>query len=312
MRLYSVCDIVEEKAQKLARDFGAQKIYTDYREMLKDPALDVVSICTPSGMHGEMAIEAARAGKHILCEKPLEITKEKLDEMISEVEKSGVKMGCVFQRRVQPFISKVKKALEENLFGKVVLAEAYMKDFRSEKYYESAGWRGTWELDGGGALMNQSIHGIDLLSWLMGGTAGISAICRTQRHKIEVEDTAVAIARFNNGAVGVIEGTTSVYPPQPFRIEIHCTEGSIVFDGSCILLWGTQPYESSSQKETDDKENNVSVLKALSHTPLVRDLAEAIETGREPLIPPGEGRKAVDIILAIYESSRTGKEVILR
>lgn len=314
--LAAVCDIIGEKASSFASNYGVDKVYSDYARMLEDTEIDAVCICTPSGLHGEMAIGAARAGKHIFCEKPVEITRSKLDAMIEEVERCGVKMGCVFQRRTFPESIAVKKALNEGTFGKVILADAYLKYYRSPEYYRSAGWRATWELDGGGALMNQGVHGIDLVAWLAGDVESVLARTATQVHNIPVEDTAIAVIKYCNGALGAIEGTTSVYPAQSTRLEIHCEKGSVVLGDDGITQWAVKdrPEEKAPaiQGTGISAKDDPKKIANSSHFALMADFVDAIVNDRPPLIPPREARKAVDVILAIYESAKTGKEVRLR
>ena len=312
--LVAVCDIVREKAETAAKKYGVSKVYTDYHAMFSDSDIECVSICTPSGLHGEMCMAAARAGKHILCEKPMEITAKKIDEVIECVEKSGIKMGCVFQRRCDQKFIEVKKAVDSGRFGKLLLADAYLKYYRSDEYYASGEWRGTWELDGGGALMNQGVHGIDLLTWFAGDVAGVFARCRTQARSIEVEDTAIASLQFVNGAVGNIEGTTSVYPAQDTRIELHFEKGSIIVGDAGITQWSIlgsdekAPVLHEPEFGTKDDPANLPVT---SHVVPVRDMADAVLYGHDPAVTPREARKAVDLILAIYRSSREQREIIL-
>lgn len=313
-QLYAVCDIIEEKAKARAEEYGAKKIYTDYKEMLKDPEIECVSICTPSGMHGQMCKDAAAAGKHILCEKPMEITKEKMDDVIEFVEKSGVKMGCVFQRRCDPKFLAVKEAIDSGRFGKVILADAYLKYFRSQEYYNSGDWRATWELDGGGALMNQGVHGIDLLTWMAGDVESVFARCATQVRDIEVEDTAIASLKFKNGALGNIEGTTSVYPAQDTRIEIHCEKGSMIVSDKGILQWsieGSDEQAPEIQTPVFKMKDDPTKLPGTSHVVPLGDMADAIINDRKPAVTPREARKAVDLILAIYQSSDEKREITL-
>lgn len=314
--LVAVCDIVPEKANKLASLYNAEKVYFDYHDLLADPTIDAVSICTPSGMHGLMVQDAAVAGKHILCEKPMEITKKKMDELITAVEKAGVKMGCVFQRRLLKDVAVVKEAIDSGRFGRVILADAYLKYYRSPEYYKSADWRATWEWDGGGALMNQGIHGIDLLTWLVGDVESVFARCATQIYNFDVEDTAIASLKFKNGAIGNIEGTTSVYPAQDTRFEIHFEKGSIIFGDSGIKQWkikdSNEVAPCSDNTDTDvGIKDDPSKLSKFSHLPFVNDLAEAIINDKPPMILPGDARKSVDLILAIYQSSNEKREVFL-
>lgn len=307
----ALCDVVKEKAQELAEKYNVKRIYTDYNELVKEQDVDIVCVCTPSGQHGEVTIAAANAGKHVFCEKPIEITKEKMDAMIKAVRENGVKMGCVFGQRTKPVSIAVKKAVEEGKLGKVILADAYLKRYRSPEYYKSAGWRGTWEFDGGGALMNQCIHGIDILIWIAGDVESVFAKAVTQVRDIEVEDTAVAVIRFKNGAVGVLEGATSVYPQLPQRCEIHGEKGTIAFDGNGIYEWKIEGSDEQAPqiKKNDAAVKNSKYTRTSHHRELIKDLAQAIKEDREPMIPPEDARRAVDLILAIYESGRTGKEI---
>lgn len=314
-KLVAVCDIIEEKAKALAEKYGAERIYTDYNEMLRDPEIDAVSVCVPSGVHGEIVIAAARAGKHIFCEKPIEVTAEKMDEMIRVVESTDVKVQCVFQLRIRKASRRVKEALDSGVFGKVLMASAYLKYYRSPEYYKSAGWRATWEYDGGGCLMNQGIHGVDLIAWLMGGIKKISAFTRTQLHDITVEDAAVAAVEFANGAVGVIEGSTCCQPAQSPRFEIYCEKGSIIFDSESISQWHLNGEEITfddlgSATVTVANDDPTKVL-SNEHGVLVKDLVACIETDTAPSISLREARKSVDAILAIYHSSREARIIEL-
>jgi len=236
--LYAVCDIIPERADEFAKKYMVDRVYYDYKEMMKDPELDVVCVCVPSGIHGEVSKAAAKAGKHIICEKPMEITPEKIEDVIKVVRECGVKMQCIFQRRTMSAAIAVKNAIDEGKFGKIVLADAYLKYYRTQEYYNSAGWRGTWELDGGGALMNQGVHGIDLLLWMVGEkVVKVFAKTGTLARNIAVEDTAAVIVQFAGGGFGVIEGTTSVYPGFETRFEIHGEKGTVIFDDYGIKEW---------------------------------------------------------------------------
>lgn len=309
--LAAVCDIVEEKAKEAALKYGLEKWYTDFETMLASEDIDVVNICTPSGMHCEHAVIAAKAGKHVLCEKPLDVTKEKLDLMIKTCKEQNVLLGGIFQRRTSNAAIITKNAVSQGKLGKIVLADAYLKYFRSQEYYDSDEWRGTWELDGGGALMNQGIHGIDLIQWMAGEVDSVYAKCETLARNIEVEDTAVIIVKYKNGALGVIEGTTSVYPGQDTIFSIHGDKGTISFGDKGFYAW---EFEGSDEKAPDVTDGLGGLNCGWSpefqgHTKQIQDMAEAVIYGRQPMIPGEEARKAVDIILAIYESARTGKEV---
>lgn len=314
-KLVAVCDIVPEKAERLAAKFGQPAVYTDLKEMLQQGDLDVLSVCTPSGLHGKHIEAAAEAGVHVLSEKPLEITLEKMDSAIRACREANVKLGGVFQRRTLPTSIQIKKALDAGELGNLLLGSAYLKYYRDQAYYDSGDWRGTWELDGGGALMNQGVHGIDLLLWFMGDVKKVFARAGTLARDIEVEDTAVISLEFKNGAFGIIEGTTTVYPGMDTRLEIHGEKGTIVLEEQRIKVWETLEGGSKIENSNDTKSAGVSAdpsaLGPLTHDVLVQDMIDAINENREPLIPGEEARKAVELILAIYESARTGKEIVL-
>ncbi len=313
-RLAAVCDIIPEKAQEFAAKHGAPRWYVDYHEMLENPEIDVVCICTPSGLHGEPTIAAAKAGKHVLCEKPLEVTREKMDAMIAACRGAGVKLGGIFQRRTYPTIQAVRRMIQDGKFGKMVLGGAYLKYYRSPEYYKSAGWRGTWELDGGGALMNQGVHGIDEILWLMGPVKSVFARCDHLVRDIEVEDTAVILVEYESGAYGIIEGTTSVYPGMSTRVEVHGELGTAIIDEAKITtlkFLGEEVDAVASEADDTGVASDPRAIATHGHEVLVQDMVDAILEDREPMIPGEEHRKAVDLILAIYESARTRKEVYL-
>ena len=235
--LIAICDIELDKAKKLGDDFSVKKTYADYEEMFKEEEIDVVSVCVPSGLHAEVTIAAAKAGINVLCEKPLDILPDKMTEMINICREKKVKLGVVYQRRTLEAAIKTRAAIQEGKLGKLVLGDAYLKYYRSPEYYESAGWRGTWELDGGGALMNQGVHGVDLIQWMVGDVESVFAYAAPLVRDIEVEDTAVITLKYKNGAFGVIQSTTSVYPGQETRFEIHGEHGSIIFGDSGFKQW---------------------------------------------------------------------------
>ena len=311
-KLVAISDMVEERAKKLAQE-NKVSWYSDYRKMLEREDIDVVNICTPSGTHGEIAIEAAKAGKHIIVEKPMEITLEKCDEMISACRKANVKLATIFQSRFSPSVKRLKKAVTEGKFGRLILGDMYNKWYRSQEYYDSGKWRGTWKLDGGGALMNQGIHGVDLLQYIMGPVDSLYAYAKTLTHKIEVEDTAVAVINFKSGALGVIETTTSVYPGFSRKLEIHGEKGTVIIEGEDIIRWEFEGEESEIKEITSKKKAGTSAKPTAMgkerHRVQIEEMVKAIKENREPLVNGEEGRKAIEIISAIYKSSRTGKPV---
>jgi predicted dehydrogenase len=203
-----------ENGKKIADLVGGCEIYTDYPQFLRHPGLHIVNVCTPSGAHLEPAAEAAAAGKHVVVEKPLEVTLERCDALISACERHRVKLCAIFPSRFSPANLALKQAIAEGRFGRLTLGDTYVKWWRTQQYYDSGGWRGTWKLDGGGAYMNQAIHNVDLLYWFMGDVAEISGVTASLAHeRIEVEDVGVAALRFRNGALGTIEATTAVSFP---------------------------------------------------------------------------------------------------
>lgn len=312
--LTAIVDEVPEKAEALAKEFGSPPTFTTLEQMLKEAEVDAVCVCVPSGLHRNVTVASARAGKHVLCEKPLGITAEDMDVMIEACRTHGVKLATVFQKRTTELALLTKKAVDEGKLGRLVLGDAYLKYYRSREYYKSAGWRGTWALDGGGALMNQGVHGVDIIRWLMGDVESVFAYASPLIHDIEVEDTAVAVVKYANGAYGVIQGTTTVNPGQEARFEIHGEHGSIIYGDSGFKVWKTLDGDVAPGSGLGGKADGTDDPHAISadgHYILVDDLIRAARENREPLISGEEARKSVDLILAIYESARTGKEVRL-
>lgn len=309
-RLAAVCDIVEEKAKEKALLYNVP-YYTDLEEMLKKEKPDVAIIGTPSGMHGEHTIKCAGHGAHVLCEKPIEITREKIDSMINVCREKGVLLGGIYQRRTYSGAIAAKKAIEDGQIGKLILCDGYFKYHRSQEYYDSDSWRGTWSLDGGGALMNQCIHGIDMLLMLCGDIMSVTAKCETLARSIEVEDTAVILVKYKNGALGVIEAATSLSEGSDTIFEIHGAQGNISFGDSCFYKWQTIDNSPTPCVTDSMGGKNCGWAEEDGHRILVEDMAQCVLTGKSPLIPPEEARRAVDVILAIYQSAKTGKEAFI-
>lgn len=319
-RLIAAVDSRQERAETIAREFGCIA-YTDYRRALDHPEVDVVCILTPSGTRRDIVIEAAKARKHIIVEKPVEITVERIDDMLRACDQAGVTLSGIFQSRFKPTWQFVKNTIDEGRLGKLVLGDAYNKWWRAQAYYDDSGWRGTWALDGGGALMNQGIHAVDLLQWLMGDVAEVHAYTGILAHeRIEVEDTAVAVVRFSSGALGVIEGTTSVYPGYPMRLELHGTLGSAIITGDYISSWSIRDSAQSDLDEVRLFQAPTAAQSASSdptqtdstwHRIQIHDTVRAILDGREPPVSGLDGRKSVEVINAIYRSAQTAMPVSL-
>jgi len=319
-KLAACFDMFPAAADRLAAATGCTA-YHDLDAMLADPNVDVVTIGTPSGAHLEPAIAAAKAGKHVIVEKPLEITLKRCDKIIAACKKAGVVLATVFPSRFHESSQLIKKAIDAKRFGKPTVGDAYVKWYRTQEYYDSGAWRGTWALDGGGALMNQAIHSVDLLTWLMGPVAEISAHTATLAHRrIEVEDVAMATLRFANGALGVIEATTAAYPGALKRIEIHGSEGSAVLEEEDISMWEfAKPTRADKallarmrgKTKTGGGAADPAAIGHHGHTALFKDVVKAIKKGTKPLVDGHEGRRSVEIILGIYKAAEMGKTIQL-
>ncbi len=308
--LVSCYDINAERANTFAKENGCNA-YSDINSFLD--SVDVVTITTPSGAHLDSAMSAIEMGKNVIIEKPLEVTVERCKALIDTAREKGVVLSGIFQSRFHEAPMLIKKAIDNGRFGKIVLIDAQIKWYRSQEYYDSIPWHGTKKLDGGGALMNQGIHAIDLLSWFGGDVDTISGECRTLSHKnIEVEDTAAAVLTFKSGALGVIEGTTSSFPGFFKRIEVSGTEGSAILEEESLKFWN---FKNETAEDEAIREKYSSLItsgggasdpKAIGyhgHKKVFEDVIEAILTGREPLISGEEAMKSVRIIEAIYKSS---------
>lgn len=309
-KLIGVCDFSLERAKEFSKKYGC-KYYANLEKLLENPEISVVNICTPSGLHCEQIVRCAKAKKNIIVEKPMAITKEQLNEVISAVENNNVKLEVISQLRFTSAIRTLKSVIEEGKLGKIFIADYKMKYYRSPEYYVSSNWRGTWAMDGGGALMNQGIHGIDLIQYLMGGIKSVFAECKTLGRDIEVEDTANVLVEYNTGAVGVIECTVLAKPGYERKIEIHAEKGSIVISEDSITTWDVDGI-----KKPEFMESKIDARKVISfnedyHAEQIKDMLLAIENDRPPFIDVYEGKKVVDVILASYESSKTGKRIYL-
>lgn len=317
-QLIGVYNINKTKADQFASVHHC-KAYDTLEAMMAIPDIDVVCICTPSGLHLEPALKAIEFKKHCLIEKPLEITLDRCDQIIRAAARAEVKVGVIFPSRFSEVNQLLKKAIDQNRFGNIVFGDAYVKWSRSPEYYKSAAWRGTWQYDGGGAVMNQGIHSVDLLQWFIGPVQSVQAITANIRHKsIEVEDTLVAVAKFANGGVGTIECSTAVFPGSTKRIEILGTSGSVIVEEDNIVKW--QFENPSAEDETIRNKfaateisgsgaSNPTGISFIGHQKQIEDMIHAIETDKKPFIDGEEGRKSVEIVVALYESAKTGGAV---
>lgn len=282
--------------------------YTSYPDMLTNADIDIVVVATPSGLHPDQVILAAQHGKHVITEKPMAITKEGLDHMLQAVDDAGVKLAVIFQNRLSADVVRVKRALEQGAFGKPILANGTMYWHRTQEYYDAnGGWRGTWALDGGGALMNQAIHTIDQLQWLMGGVQEIKAFTGTLNHTIETEDVAAAAFVFANGALGTLAATTCSMDDQGPRIEIIGTTGRVTLRANTITEWvsdcqqGDIPLTEQDHALVDDWRADEPWIRG--HQRQLKAILDAIERDEQPYVAGQEARAAVDIILRIYQDA---------
>jgi predicted dehydrogenase len=316
----AVADEEVERAERLAGRFGV-RAYSDIGTMLAREDVDVVDVCTPSGMHGSHAVEVMRSGRHVIVEKPMEITLPAIEEMLRVQEETGVKMAVISQHRFDAASQTVHRLITEDALGRLVLGSAHIPWWRSQEYYDSGEWRGTRALDGGGVLMNQSIHSIDLLLWFMGPVASVFAYTDTLTHRMETEDVAVATLRFHSGALGTVAATTAAYPGIITRVEVFGDAGTVVIendqlivlrlrgeDGEEVGAYGAAGPAISRQGGTAA---NPAAVPTATHAEQIADMMRAIRDGSTPLVDGRAARRPVETILAIYESARTGKEVHL-
>jgi predicted dehydrogenase len=274
--------------------------------------VEVVCVCVPTGLHAQIGIQAAQAGKHVVVEKPIDVSLDAADRLINATQAAGVALTVISQHRFDAGLVELKRLLDDGALGRLVLGEASTKWYRAQGYYDSAAWRGTYAMDGG-SLMNQGVHYVDLLRWCLGPPAEVTAVCTTQAHQIEVEDTALAIVRFASGAVGTILSSTAAWPGFPQRLEITGTEGTVtVQDGQIVRRALTGEAAPAPAADTGlSGAADPAAVDIASHAAQLADLLDAVDTGREPAVSGRSGRDALEIILAVYESSRTGRPVRL-
>jgi UDP-N-acetyl-2-amino-2-deoxyglucuronate dehydrogenase len=281
-----------------------------YDELLADPAVDVLCICTPSGQHAEQAMAAANAGKHVLVEKPMALSRGDADAMMAACERAGVRLGVVLQRRAEPLFLRIYDAVQSGDLGELTLGLVTIPYQRPQAYFDQADWRGSWGLDGGGVLMNQGIHLVDLLIWYMGDPVDVQARADTLHRDIEVEDTLAATLRFTNGALGTITATTTAAPGFPHRVEIYGTRGGIQVEGESANRWQLVEPEKAKIEAADTSAasdagagGDPRGIKPTGHIAIVRDFVQAVREGRAPEIDGAEGRRSLDTVLAIYEAA---------
>ncbi len=330
----ALADTLIEKARALGTKHGIDSLYSSCTELLRNPAVDGVSICTPSGTHADLAIEALRAGKHVIIEKPMDISMEACDRLIRAADECKKVVAVISQHRFDAGTIAARDALHEGKPGRLVLADASVKWYRTQDYYDSGDWRGTWALDGGGALMNQGVHTVDLLQWLAGNVKSVYALTRTAAHeRIEVEDLVVAALEFENGAIGTITASTACYPGHAVRLDLYGTEGSIVIEadrlksmhfksgekieGEAAIEHALKVAQGGTSAVKDDTTaaaataSDPAAVWGDSHRAQIEDFLKAVHTGSTPVVDAREGRKPVAVILAIYRSAKEGRRIDL-
>ena len=320
-RFVACTDIIPDRAKSLAEAHGGEP-EPDLDALLSRDDVDVVSVCVPSGLHAEIGVRVAEAGKHLVVEKPIDISLGAADRLIGAVKKAGVKMTVISQHRFDPGLVELRQLLDEGRLGRLVLGDARTKWYRSQAYYDSGDWRGTWALDGGGALMNQGVHYTDLLRWCMGPVSEVMALTATEAHKMETEDVALAVMRFSSGALGTLEASTAVFPGFRERLEISGAEGTVVVEDGAIVvrelasergeigLYGSK-VASEATSSAPSAASNPAGISNDAHASQVSDFLTAIDAGREPLMTGEEARNALELVLAVYESARRGGPVSL-
>lgn len=316
--LVAATDVAPQAAEAFARAHCCAA-EPDLDALLAREDIDVVSVCVPSGLHAAVGTRAAAAGKHLVVEKPLDVTLQAADRLIDAVRASGVVMTVISQHRFDAGLTELRRLLDGEALGRLVLGDASTKWYRSQGYYDSAGWRGTWALDGG-SLMNQGIHYVDLLRWSMGPVTEVTAMYATQAHEMEAEDVALAVLRFASGAVGTIAASTAVFPGFAQRLEISGTGGTVVVEDGEIVhrafraqsadpgLRGTRAAVGAAVPATGA---DAAALATESHAAQIADLLAAVDEGREPSVTAADGRAALEVVLAVYESARVGRTVVL-
>jgi UDP-N-acetyl-2-amino-2-deoxyglucuronate dehydrogenase len=299
-----------EKVARLCREYGG-KPYSDLAQFLAHRPMELVAIGSPSGLHAAQGIAAAQCGLHVLTEKPIDITTERADALIAEADKAGVKLGVFFQDRCKPDILRVKKEVDSGVLGRPILADARVKWFRPPDYYANSRWRGTWALDGGGTLINQAVHTVDLMLWLFGDVVSVQATSKTLLHAMEAEDTLVALFEFANGALGVLQATTSAYPGYPRQLELTGSEGTLIIAQDCLLAADLRNLPTDllcgGKADQNPSASSPVVSDVRGHQSVLEDFLHSIETNTTPRCDGREGRRSLALVEAIYAACRAGQ-----
>ena len=302
-----------DKVARLCREYGGVP-YQAFEKFLAHRPMDLVAIGSPSGLHATQGIAAAQRGLHVLTEKPIDISTERADALIEAADRNRVKLGVIFQDRLKPDICKLKQWVTEGVIGKPMLADARVKWYRPPDYYDNSRWRGTLSLDGGGALINQGVHTVDLLLWLFGDVTQVQARTSTALHAIEAEDTVVAILEFASGALGVLQATTAAYPGYPRRLEVTGSEGTVILEHDRIVAADLRnpPANINADAARDQNQSSSSpvVSDVRGHQAVFEDFIQAIQHDRAPACDGREGRRSLALIEAIYRAAQKSDRAV--
>ncbi len=312
VEIAAICGTNTEKVARLCREHGG-KPYSDLDQFLAHRPMDLVAIGSPSGLHAAQGIAAAQRGLHVLTEKPIDICTERADVLIAAADKAGVKLGVFFQDRCKPDILRVKKAVDSGVLGRPILADARVKWYRPPDYYANSRWRGTWSMDGGGALINQAVHTVDLMLWLFGDVVSVQAKSEALLHAIEAEDTLVALLEFTSGALGTLQATTSAYPGYPRQLELTGSEGTLIIAQDRLLAADLKnpPADLQCERKADQNPSASSpvVSDVRGHQAVLEDFLQAMQNNTTPRCDGREGRRSLALVEAIYAACRTGERV---
>lgn len=318
--LVAVCDTDEARLRQAQEAYPGVTLYRDFRQLLCDGRVDVVSVCLPSAMHADFAVQCMEAGKHVLVEKPLDITPARAERIEQARLRTGRICGVVHQNRFNADMYPIRDALVSGRLGRLLLGTFAVKWYREQSYYDRGGWRGTWEMDGGGSLMNQAIHTVDLMQWLMGDVVSVTSTMSIANHRIDTEDLTASLVRFASGATATFVSTTCAYPGISTEICLYGTGGTVEADADCLKTW---KMKDSADEDAEEAAmlaryggGNMAALAAepnrlFGHAQVVEDMISAVRDERDPEVTPAEALKSVRIVHAVYESARTGKTVLL-
>jgi UDP-N-acetyl-2-amino-2-deoxyglucuronate dehydrogenase len=313
LEIAAICGVNSEKTTHLSTQYGGTP-YSDLEEFLAHRPMDFVALGSPSGLHAEQGIAAARRGLHVLTEKPLDISTTRADELIAAAAEAGVKLGVFFQDRFKSDLIRLKQWADSGVLGRLILADARVKWYRPPNYYGDSRWRGTLNLDGGGALINQAVHTVDLLLWICGDVSAVQAVKKTALHKIEAEDTLIALLEFENGAIGTLQAATSVYPGYPRRLELTGSEGTVTIEHDRLAAADLRKVPDDFQSTGNDQNASASsatVSDVRGHRAALEDFVQAIQSNGTPRCSGAEARRSVELVQAIYSACATGKRIEL-